>query len=299
MSFLVTGATGFVGRQITAVLDAPVALSRDPERARTELGERVVIHAWAPAAGPPPPQAFAGVEAVVHLAGENVADGRWSAAKKARLRDSRVVGTRHLVQALQELALRPRVLVAASAIAFYGDRGDTVLDETAAPGSDFLADLCREWEAESLRARDFGIRVAVLRVGVVLGRGGGALEKMLPAFKRGMGGRFGSGEQWVSWIHIDDLVGLVLHAAQCERVSGPVNAVSPHPVTNRELTRLLAAAVGKPAFLPVPRIALRLAFGELGDFLLASQRVVPRVAEATGYTFRFASLEKAFESLID
>jgi hypothetical protein len=270
-----------------------VALSRDPERARLVLGAGVEPFRWGPEAGPPPPEAFREVEAVFHLAGEPIAEGRWTAARKERLRESRVRGTRNLVAAMESLGERPRVLVSASAVGFYGDRGDEVLDESAPPGSDFLAALCRDWEAEAGRARALGIRVVTPRTGIVLDRTGGALARMLTPFKLGLGGRLGSGRQWMPWIHLDDLVGLLLHAAAKDEVRGAMNAVGPAPVTNREFTRTLGSVLKRPAIFPVPNFALRLAFGEMASVLLGSQRVAPRVAEKTGYQFRYTSLEKA------
>jgi uncharacterized protein (TIGR01777 family) len=297
MRALVTGATGFIGRRLVASLDAPAALSRDPARARQSLpGARAF--AWEPAAGPPPAEAFAGVDAVFHLAGDPVAGGRWTARKKARVRDSRVLGTRHLVSALAGLPEKPRALVAASAVGFYGDRGDEVLDESSSIGSGFLAEVCRDWEAEASKAADLGLRVVHVRIGVVLGEGGGALEKMLLPFRLGLGGRLGSGRQWLSWIHLDDLAEIFLLAARNEDLSGPVNGVAPNPVTNTAFTRTLASVLGRPAIFPVPALALRLATGEFAGVLLASQRVLPRAARGAGFTFRHPALEGALREIL-
>jgi uncharacterized protein (TIGR01777 family) len=273
-----------------------VVLTRDPGRARRN-GASAEFFAWDPLAGPAPAVAFRGVEAVFHLAGESVAHGRWTAAKKDRIRASREIGTANLVKTLTELSTRPRVLVSASAIGYYGARGDEPLDESSAPGDDFLAAVCRAWESASATAAPLGIRVVNPRIGIVLGRGG-PLAMMLTPFKLGVAGRLGNGRQWMSWIHLDDLVGLLLHAAEHTEIAGPLNAVAPNPITNSEFTRCLARELRRPAFMPVPAFMLKLAVGEFGGILLASQRVAPRVAERTGYTFRFPELAGALRDIL-
>ncbi|MBI2826854.1 MAG: TIGR01777 family protein [Planctomycetia bacterium] len=297
MRALVTGATGFIGRRLLEEIAQPVVLSRDPARARAQRSG-VEAHAWDPLADVPPSASFEGVEAVFHLAGESVGEGRWTAAKKQRIRDSRVVGTANLVRALAALDRRPRVLVSASAIGYYGSRGDEVLDETSAPADDFLADVCRAWEAAAMAAENHGVRAVCARFGVVLGPGGGALKKMLFPFRLGLGGRLGSGRQWMSWVHVDDVVGILLHAAKNENLRGPINAVSPAPVTNREFTRVLAGALHRPAVFPVPALGLRLAVGEFAEVLLGSQRVMPSVAQREGYAFRYPTLEGALAAAV-
>ena len=296
MRALVTGATGFIGRRLVRELDRPIILSRRPEEARKILGA-AEVHAWNPEESPPPAEAFEGVEAIFHLAGDSVASGRWTAAKKARIRASRVQGTANLVEGIRNLKSRPRVLVSASAVGYYGSRGDEVLEETSAPGSDFLAGVSVAWEAEAGRARELGLRVVTVRNGMVLGAGGGALARMLLPFKLGLGGRLGDGRHWVPWVHLDDVVGLMLDAAKSE-INGAMNAVAPEPVTNQEFTRTLARVLHRPAIFPVPRLALDILFGELSSLLLASQRVVPRVAEKSGYKFRFTSLEEALRQSV-
>ena len=296
MRALVTGATGFIGRRLVRELDRPLILSRRPEEARKILGA-AEVHAWNPEEGPPPVEAFEGVEAIFHLAGDSVASGRWTAAKKARIRRSRVQGTANLVEGLRNLKSRPRVLVSASAVGYYGSRGDEVLEEASAPGTDFLAGVSVAWEAEAGRARELGLRVVTVRNGMVLGAGGGALARMLLPFKLGLGGRLGDGRHWMPWVHLDDVVGLMLDAAKSE-ISGAMNAVAPEPVINQEFTRTLARVLHRPAVFPVPRFALALLFGELSTLLLASQRVVPRVAERAGYKFRFTSLEEALRQSV-
>jgi uncharacterized protein len=296
MRALVTGATGFIGRKLVRLLKRPVVLSRRPEAAGKLLGD-VQVFAWEPESGPPPPESLEGVEAVFNFAGESVAAGRWTDTRKKRIRSSRVVGTRNLVAAIEGMKIRPKVLVSASAVGYYGSRGDEVLEESAPHGNDFLASVCREWEAEAQCAAHWGIRVSTPRIGIVLGKGGGALERMLPPFKLGLGGRLGSGRHWMPWIHLDDLAGLLLHAAKYG-LSGPLNAVGPAPVTNLQFTRALARALGRPAIFPVPEFALRLIFGELAGVLLASQRVVPHAAVRAGYRFRYGSLDDALSEII-
>ena len=296
MRTLITGATGLIGRELLAGLKDVVVLSRDPEGAKRRL-KGVEVHRWEPEAGPPPAEALEGVEVVFNLAGEPVAEGRWTAGKKRSIRESRTVGTRNLVAGLATLSVPPRVMVSASAVGFYGDRGDEELVESAQRGQGFLADVCADWELEALSAATLGTRVACLRIGIVLAPDGGALSKMLTPFRLGVGGRLGDGRQWMPWIHLDDVVGLLRHAADRE-LSGPVNGVAPRPVTNAAFTRALGRAVHRPAFLPVPRVALRVAFGELSDILMASQRVLPGVAERTGYVFRYPELDGALAAVL-
>jgi uncharacterized protein (TIGR01777 family) len=236
------------------------------------------------------------MDAVVHLAGETVAQ-RWNDAVKRRIRDSRVLGTRRLVDAIARVQHRPKVLVCASAIGFYGDRGDEVLTETSPPGSGFLVDVCREWEAEADRAAQLGLRVVKLRIGFVLGKDGGALAQMVPAFRALVGGRLGSGRQWMPWIHVNDVADMFVHAVGND-ISGVWNATAPNPVTNLEFTRAMAAVLHRPAIFPVPEFALTLAFGELGRHMLDSARVVPQAAEKSGYSFRYPELRPALRDLL-
>jgi uncharacterized protein (TIGR01777 family) len=297
MRALVTGATGLIGKHLIGKLENPVVLSRNPDEARRRLGN-IEAHAWNPESGPAPAEALRGVEAVFNLAGEPVFEGRWTDEKKRRIRDSRVAGTRNLVSALAILETRPKVLVSASAVGYYGDRGDQELDETSTPGRDFLAQVCVDWEREAMAAEPLGIRVVCVRIGIVLAPGGGALATMLTPFRMGIGGRLGSGRQWMPWIHINDMVGLMLHASRNDAIRGPMNAVAPRPVTNLDFTSALAHAVHRPAMLPMPRIALRLALGEVSDILLASERVLPRVAEHSGYVFEHPDLAGALDDVI-
>jgi hypothetical protein len=299
MKAMVTGATGFVGPRLLRLLDSPVVLSRNADRARTALGSLAgPIYRWDPLQGPPPAQAFEGVDVVLHLAGESVAEGRWTAAQKARIRDSRVIGTRHLVQGIAQAAAKPKTLVSASAVGYYGDRGEEELTETAAPAHDFLADVCVEWEREALAAQQHGVRVVTARTGIVLGAGGGALAKMLTPFKLGAGGPLGNGRQWMPWIHVADLSRMYVHAADHGEISGPMNAVAPHPVRNSEFTKALARQLHRPAFMPAPYLGLRIVFGEFAKVLFASQRVVPKVALDTGFEFQYPEIAAALREIL-
>lgn len=294
---LVTGATGLVGSRLVAALlarETPVrVLSRDPAAAALALDPRIAVIGWGGVV--PPSEAVAGCTAVVHLAGEPVFGGLPTAARRQRIRSSRVDSTRALVQAIGDLpaANRPRSFVCASAVGFYGDRGDERLDEDATAGEGFLADVCRDWEAAAIEATGFGVRVVRLRIGIVLAREGGALPQLALPFRFGAGGRVGSGRQWVPWIHIDDLVALGLAALDDDAFDGPVNAVAPEPVRNAELTRMLGRVLHRPSLLPLPAFALRGALGELAGELLGSRRVVPERALAHGFAFAHADLEAA------
>lgn len=263
--------------------------------AGTNMPGGIKVFPWDPGKGEPPADSLKDTDAVIHLAGEPVAQ-RWSAEAKRRIRDSRVEGTRNLVQAMAKLRQPPSALICASAIGYYGSRGDEILTESAAAGTGFLPEVCVAWEKEAVAAEALGMRVARVRIGIVLDRRGGALKKMLPPFQMGVGGKIGSGQQWMSWIHLEDLVGIVRFALE-NPVKGAVNGVAPYPVTNRDFTKALAAAVHRPAIFPVPALALKLLFGEMSEVLLASQRVQPAAAEAAGYRYRFPQLEGALGDL--
>lgn len=244
------------------------------------------------------PDAVSGFDAVIHLAGESIV-GRWTAVKKTKIHDSRVVGTRNLAQALAEARERPHAFICSSAIGYYGDRGEEVLNEKSSPGTGFLPDVCREWEASTQPAGDAGIRTVQLRTGVVLSPQGGALGKMLTPFKMGVGGRIGDGRQWMSWIDVRDMVGAIHYILNTELLRGPVNMVTPNPVTNEEFTRTLASVLSRPAILPMPAFVVKLAFGDMGEtVLLGSQRVEPAQLLASGYTFRFSELRASLENLL-
>lgn len=277
MKVVITGGSGFIGRAIAERL-----------RASGHTVTAVSLRA------PPAPQVFTGCDAVVHLAGEPVAQ-RWTAAAKQRILNSRVQGTRTLVTALRQQP--PAVLISASAIGYYGSRGDEILTEESPPGSDFLGQVAVAWEQEARAAEEFGVRVVTPRIGVVLGRGGGALQKMALPFRFGVGGRLGDGKQWTSWIHLDDLVALVEFSIAATAVRGAVNAVAPNPVTNADFTRELAAALHRPAIFPVPAAALKLLLGEMSQVVLASQRVIPEAALRAGFQFRFMQVGEALRQI--
>lgn len=297
MRALVTGATGFVGRHLVAKLSRPVVLSRNAGQARAKLGD-VEVYAWEPTAGPPPVEAFSGVDTVFHLAGDPIVKGRWNPAKLKRIRESRVLGTRNLVSAMESLPERPKVLICASAVGFYGNRGDEVLEEASLPGSDTLAGICQEWETEAGRATALGVRVINLRSGVVLRKGGGVLAEMLLPFQLCLGGRLGSGKQWMSWIHLDDLLGIMFHAVEKGDMRGPVNGVAPGVVTNAEFTKVLAATLRRPAIFPMPEFAIKIIFGGVSEVMLGSQRVRPLAAEKAGYKFQYPELGPALTAII-
>ncbi len=297
----VTGATGLVGPPLIAALREQGAevtvLSRDPARAQSRLGE-VHASAWDLIGEPAPAEALEGRDAVIHLAGEPVAQ-RWSAAAKRAIRDSRVLGTRNLVAAMRTLERPPATLISASAIGYYGPRGEEPIDEDAPAGRDFLGQVCAEWEAEAERAAESaGVRVVTVRTGVVLDSGGGALRKMLPPFRLGVGGPVAGGGQYVSWIHTEDLLGLMLAALASDRWGGPVNATAPNPVTNADFSRALGRVLRRPAFLPVPALALRALYGEMAEIVTTGARVVPAKALVLGYEFAHPQLEEALRSAL-
>ncbi|MBI3952227.1 MAG: TIGR01777 family protein [Acidobacteria bacterium] len=297
---LVTGATGFIGRALTTALHERgyelAILSRRVDRVRAQPHIKLV-QAWNPQQEPAPVSVIERAQAIVHLAGESIA-GRWTEAKKRAIRNSRVEGTRNLVVAIAQAKTRPRVLVSASAVGYYGDRGEETLTEESGPGSDFLALVCQAWETEARRAEAHDVRVVCLRSGIVLDRDGGALQQMLPPFRLGLGGPLGNGRQWMPWIHRDDTVGLILHALENEKVSGPVNGTAPEPVRNIEFTKTLGRVLNRPTFLAAPEFVLKLLLGEFADVLLASPRVLPARAQAAGYAFKYSTLEPALRACL-
>jgi uncharacterized protein len=299
MKVAITGATGLLGSRLVAALtargDEVTVLSRDPERATERLG--VPAEGWDLLAGPAPVDAFAGRDGVIHLAGEPVAQ-RWSADARERIRSSRVEGTANLVAGLEAVDPRPRVLVSASASGIYGDRGDEELEEDASAGSDFLAEVCIGWEAAADAASKLGVRVTKVRTGIVLDAHGGALEKMLPPFRLGVGGPVAGGRQYMSWIHVDDIVGLYLAALDGEEWSGAVNACAPGAVRNADFSHALGRALHRPAVLPVPGIALRALYGEMAEMVTGGQRMVPARAQALGYGWEHTDLDEALRSAL-
>ncbi len=300
MNVTITGATGLIGTAIVNALlergDAVTVLSRDPERARSALGD-VEAHAWQPLQEPAPTAALSGRDAVVHLAGESVAQ-RWTDEARRAIRESREIGTRNLVAGIAAAEPRPAALVSASAVGYYGPRGDERVTEDAAPGDDFLAEVCVTWEREAAGAAEHGLRVAMLRTGVALDQQGGALAKMLPFFRLGIGGPVAGGRQYMPWIHADDIVGLYLAAVDDAGWEGPINACAPEPVTNREFSRALGRALHRPAFAPVPGLAVRALYGEMADIVTKGQRAVPARALERGYAFRHTDLEQALRDAL-
>jgi uncharacterized protein (TIGR01777 family) len=297
MRILLSGASGLVGSALAPFLTTGghrvVRLVRRPEA----VNAAAIL--WSPETGIANPDALEGLDAVVHLAGESIASGRWTPQKKAAIRDSRVQGTRVLCEALAKLQQPPQVLVCASAIGYYGDRGDACLQEDSAPGDDFLARVCRDWEAATAPASDRGIRVVNLRQGIILSLSGGALPKMLTPFQLGAGGMIGDGRQYMSWITLDDVIGAIHHAIVTETLQGPVNAVAPEAVTNHMFTRTLGKVLKRPTLLPMPATAARLAFGEMADaLLLSSARVKPSKLQDTGYLFRHRTLESGLRHVL-
>jgi uncharacterized protein (TIGR01777 family) len=300
MRVVVTGATGFIGRALVTELNARdhrvVVLSRDPARARRMLPLVAEHHSFDWTHETAPAAALEGADAIIHLAGEPVA-GRWTAEKKHAIRNSRVLGTRNLVSSLAELDHRPSRLISASAIGFYGDRGDEELHEQSSPGADFLATTAVEWETEAARAADFGLDVSSLRIGIVLDREGGALEQMLPPFRLGVGGPLGDGLQWWSWIHRRDLVRMILVALE-QGWTGAFNATTRHPERQIDFARSLGRALGRPAFIPAPAFALKALFGEFATELLTSKRVLPSGALEAGFEWEFGRLDGALADLL-
>jgi uncharacterized protein (TIGR01777 family) len=298
MNITITGATGFIGnRLVRNLLDAGHSLHALGRKRSASLPSSVRFSEWRSTDGEPPAESLASADAIIHLAGEPVAQ-RWTPEVKQRIRSSRVDGTRNLVSALSKQSRRPQALICASAIGYYGSRGDEVLTEASRPGSDFLAQVVVDWEQAAGKAETLGIRVVAPRFGVVLGKDGGALAKMLPAFRLGIGGRLASGQQWMSWIHVDDVIDLIRLALETSAVHGPLNATAPQPVTNAEFTQALAAALHRPAIFPVPRFALRLLFGDMAEVILASQRVIPQATRAAGFQFQHPELRGALARLL-
>jgi uncharacterized protein (TIGR01777 family) len=299
MRVTVTGATGLIGtrlaRELRARGDEVTVLSRSPERAREALGVDAV--AWDPAAGPAPAAALSGRDGIVHLAGENVAQ-RWTDKAKARIRSSRERGTANLVAGLRDAGPRPAVLVSSSAVGYYGKHGDERVDEDTPAGDDFLAGVCVAWEREAERAAELGLRVVRLRTGVVLDADGGALQKMLPFFRLGVGGPVAGGDQYLPWVHPDDLVGMTLAALDDDAWSGAINATAPEPVTNGEFSRALGRVIRRPALLPVPGFAMRSLYGDMAEMVTTGQRAVPARARELGYAHRRPELDAALRSAL-
>lgn len=299
MRITLTGGSGFIGRRLAAVLHSRGhqlhLLGRSPKRGLPASAQFTI---WDAATVPPPPAAIEGADVIVHLAGESVAQ-RWTNEVKRRIRASRIDSTNLLTQGIAAAQRKPSALVCASAVGYYGDRGEEQVTESSKPGEGFLPEVCIDWENAALAARGLGLRVALLRTGIVLHHEGGALRQMLPPFKWGVGGRLGSGEQWMSWIHMDDMVNLYVHAIESASAQGPLNAASPNPVRNSEFTQALARAVRRPAILPVPAAAIKLLFGEMSIIVLGGQRVLPQATEQSGFAFRHTAIGPTLDQLLN
>ncbi len=301
MKVLVTGASGFIGAAVCDALlvrgDTVVGLTRDPSRARGS-NPSVTWRRWEPILERPPAEAFDGVDGVIHLLGEKI-NQRWTDEAKQRIMESRRTGTHNLVGTIAGLQRKPKVLVSQAAIGIYGDRGEAIVDESAEPGEGFDAEVVREWEKAAQEAEGTGVRLVVVRTGHVLDPRGGFLKQLLKPFKLGVGGPLAGGAQYVSWIHIDDEVGILLWALDSEKVSGVVNSTAPNPVTNRVFSKALGRAIGRPAVVPVPGVTLDLMYGrEFGKVLRGGQRVLPRRALDLGYQFRHPELDEALDDLL-
>ncbi len=293
---IITGGSGFIGRHLVKLVPEPIVVGRSSKKLQKVL-PNVQSLEW----HPPElisKEVFDDVDVVFHLAGENIYKGRWNEEKKKRIFESRQVGTRTIVESMCQAKNRPKVLISSSAVGYYGDRGDEELTEDFGPGSGFLAEVCQMWEMEAMRATSCGVRVVPIRTGIVLGRDGGALVEMLKVFRFGLGGKLGKGNQYMSWIHIEDLVSIMTYCAQTDTISGPVNAVSPNPVTNKEFTKTLAKVLRRPAFMTVPATLLKLVLGEFADAVLTSQRALPQKLLNSGYQFRYPSLQDALTNLL-
>ena len=303
MKVVVTGASGFVGRVIVKELlkegHEVHVLTRNVTKAALVLGSKCRYFQWASLSEKPPVEALKGAHSIIHLLGEGLADKRWDEDKKKKIYDSRIQSTRRLVEALEELkADAPKALVSTSAVGVYGTHGDEVLTESSETGSDFLAKVCVDWEVEANKAEKLGVRVAIIRVGMVIGKNGGALKKMLPVFKLGVGGPLGSGKQWMSWVHVDDLARMYVLAATNSSFKGVYNGVSPTPVTNKNFSYTLGRVLCRPAFAPAPAFAIKMAFGEMSVVLLEGQKVLPERMSAVKFHFRYPTVDIALRDAI-
>ena len=298
---MVTGATGFIGKELIKRLNEMgheiVVLTRNSDSARFRVPVHCEVITWDPCRYHLQSTALKGVDAVINLAGENIADGRWSPERKRELIQSRELSARRLVNAISYMDKKPKTLVSVSAIGFYGNRGDALLNETDSKGHGFLSDVCKVWEEEILKAKELRVRTVAYRLGMVLGHDGGALNKILPPFKLGLGGKLGSGSQWMSWIHINDLVNMLVHAIENPSIDGIYNAVSPNPVRNKEFTKTLGNVLNRPTIFPVPKFVLKIALGELSELLLGSQRVAAKKISDTGFKFNYPHVKEALQEV--
>lgn len=302
LRIIVTGATGFIGRALTHRLvargDTVTAVTRGVTHARSILPDSVAITDWSEDNGAWREDIINQTDAVINLAGEPVAEKRWSDRQKLAIHNSRVRSTERLIEAMSKASSRPHVLVSGSAIGYYGPRGDGILSEESSPGNDFLAGVCKDWERVAQSAENLGVRVAVIRTGIILGTSGGALPRMLTPFKLFGGGVLGPKDQWISWIHLDDEVGLILHALENEGASGPINSTAPNPMRMDEFSHALGRAMHRPVWAPGLPLAMRLVLGERAEVVFASQRVQPRRAEQLGYQFSYSRADEALRALL-
>ena len=300
MATLITGGTGFVGSYLLERVLDPIVTSRNASRAKAALGDSVTdVIEWDPIAEPIPLTGNEKIDGVINLMGESIAEGRWNDAKKKRIRDSRVLGTQNLVAGLRKLNCKPKSFVSASAVGIYGDQGDALVDESNLGGEGFMADLCRDWESAAMDYANDDVPVSIVRIGIVLGRGGGAIDKLLPIFKWGLGGALGSGKQYVPWIHVIDLVNMLKWLSETPEMQGVFNGSAPHPVTNSEQTKAISNAVRRPALLPAPEFAVKLMLGGFAQCLFDSQRVIPKAALDAGFEFEYKTIREAMTEIVE
>jgi uncharacterized protein (TIGR01777 family) len=298
MKVVVTGATGFVGQEVVKQLlvagDEVIVLTRNVAKAAITLGSSCRYYQWKDEDSLPPMEALEAVDGVINLMGETISK-RWDEPQKKKIYNSRINGTRKLVEAIEKLKVKPKVLVSTSAVGIYGNRGPEEINESSSLADDFLAKVCKDWENEANKAKNYGLRVVMIRLGIVLGRKGGALAKMLPIFKLGLGGRLGSGNQYMSWIHVRDVATMFIEALKNNELKGVFNGTSPYPATNSEFTKQLGKALGRPAIFPVPSIALKIALGEMSQLLLEGQKVFPAKFKEAKFRYRYSTLEMALK----
>ncbi len=301
MKIVITGATGLIGGALCKKWLSEgheITILSSNHHPKKDIDSKIKVSIWDPEKWHIHMSDLEGADVIVNLAGANIADHKWTDTYKRKILDSRIFSTRCLIKVIERLMKRPKVFLSVSAVGFYGNKGDTTCIEDTAPGNDFLAEVCKAWEREAVRAEDMGIRTAIVRLGMILSPDGGALEKMLPVFKWGLGGRLGSGNQWMSWIHIDDVVKLIDWIANREHLSGVFNGTSPNPVTNKDFTKTLGGALHRPAFMFVPKFVLRNKFGEMSEMLTGGQKVLPQKALRNGFTFQYPLLNDALKNIL-
>lgn len=302
MKFLVTGATGFVGQRVVKQLtdggDQVVVLTRNIAKGALYFGNKCQYFLWSDTSTLPPKEAFDGVDVIINLMGEGIADKRWDEKQKKKIYDSRIVATNNLIEVIKDLPKKPQALISASAVGIYGNRGDEEISEGSSTADDFLARICKDWEQSAYKAKDFGLRTAIIRIGVVIGKNGGALKKMLPIFKLGAGGPVGSGKQFMSWIHVDDIASMFVRAGKDTSFEGVFNGTAPYPATSKDFAKELGKVLHRPAFAPAPSIALKLVFGEMSQVLLDGQKVLPVKFKEKKFNYKYPTLEMALTESI-